>query len=729
MKFRYFICLALGYLFAVHATGSVIDNTKKKEKTTFQTSGQWKPATDVRSDVAIVYGVNDRPNMTFEQRVRSWRDRGYTVHFMTGIAWGGYQDYFTGKWDGINHLGEGQVTAKGDTIWHGRMTPYLVPTASFIKYMNEKHIKRVIDAGIDAIYLEEPEFWARAGYSSAFKTEWQKYYGFPWRAPHESPENTYLSNKLKYQLYYNALNEVFTYAKAYGKSKGMDVRCYVPTHSLVNYSAWKIVSPEASLASLPCVDGYIAQVWTGTSREKTYFNGVQKERVFENAFLEYGSMESMTRPTGRKMFFLTDPIEDWPRDWGDYKKNYQATFTAQLLYPMVDNYEVMPWPDRIYEGLYKTSANSDKKERIPRFYSTQMQVMVNSLNQIPQSDNRVNGSSGIGVVMANSLMFQRFPTHGGYEDPQLSNFYGQTFPLLKRGVPVSIVHLENVSYPETWKEVKVLILSYSNMKPMTADVHKYISQWVKDGGALVYCGRDNDPFQTVQEWWNKENFHYLAPSEHLFELLGLEKTAKEGQYACGKGTVSIVRQDPKEFVLQANQDTHFVDVVKQLYEQKAKAGTLVFKNYFFLTRGPYEIISVMDEGASAEPFTLKGKLIDLFDPTLPVLSQKQVQPGEQAYLYNIGRVSNPKTPQVLAAASRVYDEKIGKNSYLFTAKSPANTTNVMRVLLPSAPKKTTVTDASGQALTDIQSTWDATSKTNFLSFENNPDGVKVMLEW
>jgi hypothetical protein len=106
------------------------------------------------------------------------------------------------------------VTAKGDTIWHGKLIPYLVPTASFIKYMNEKHIKRVIDAGIDAIYLEEPEFWARAGYSSAFKEEWQKYYGFPWRAPHESPENTYLSNKLKYQLYYNALNKVFTFAKA-----------------------------------------------------------------------------------------------------------------------------------------------------------------------------------------------------------------------------------------------------------------------------------------------------------------------------------------------------------------------------------------------------------------------------------------------------------------------------------------------------------------------------------
>ena len=34
---------------------------------------------------------------------------------MTGIAWGEYQDYFTGKWDGKPHLDEGQVTMAGDT--------------------------------------------------------------------------------------------------------------------------------------------------------------------------------------------------------------------------------------------------------------------------------------------------------------------------------------------------------------------------------------------------------------------------------------------------------------------------------------------------------------------------------------------------------------------------------------------------------------------------------------
>jgi len=701
-----------------------------KEKTAFQTSNPWKPVIDVRADVAIVYSVKDhheKGNMTFEERVQSWRDRGYTTHFMTGIAWGEYQDYFTGEWDGQWHLDEGQVTQRGDTIWHGHMVPYIIPSMNFIKYMKEKVIKRVIDAGIDAIFLEEPEFWARSGYSDAFKREWKEYYGFDWRPQHESPENTYLSNKLKYHLYYRALNECFTYAKEYGKSKGMNVRCYVPTHSLVNYSQWQIVSPEASLASLPCVDGYIAQVWTGTSREPNYFNGKAKERVFETAFLEYGSMESMTAPTGRKMFFLTDPIEDWPRDWADYKKNYQATFTAQLLYPMIADYEVMPWPNRIYQGYYRTSANSEEKERIPRFYSTQMQVMINTLNNMPLSENKVSGSQGIGVLMSNSLMFQRFPTHNGYEDPQLSNFYGQALPLLKRGVPVKTVHIENVSFAKTWKDVKVLIMSYSNMKPMDQSAHDHIAEWVKNGGVLVYCGRDEDAFQSVQEWWNTNGNSFKAPSEDLFLKMDLEAPFKAGEFEYGKGKVCILRNDPKEFVLQENNDSEFISTVNTLYKEET-GSDLEFKNSFALTRGPYELISVVDENEDKTPYTIKGKLIDLFDPEIPVLDEKQVNPGEQAFLFNIGRVENPGTPQVLATAARVYEENRTSDDYSFVAKSPLNTTNVMRVLLPEKPVKTEVKDASGNLL-QADTSWDEASRTCFLSFENNPDGVHVKLTW
>lgn len=692
-----------------------------REKTAFQTSRHWKPTTDIRADVAICYGANDYNGMTFGQRVESWRKHGYTTQFMTGIAWGEYQDYFTGKWDGKPHFDEGQKNAAGDTIWHGHNIPYIVPTMHYLKYFKERHIKPVVDAGINAIFLEEPEFWAQCGYSEAFKREWKDFYGFPWRPQHASAENTYLANKLKYHLYYRALDEAFTYAKNYGKAKGIDVRCYVPTHSLVNYSQWQIVSPEASLASMKSCDGYIAQVWTGTSRVPNYFGSVMRERVFETAFLEYGCMQSMTAPTGRKMYFLTDPIEDRGRDWADYKRNYQATFTAQLLYPGIDNYEVMPWPDRIYEHLYQTGKDSSEKTRIPRPYSTQMQVMINALGDMPLSANSVSGTHGISVLMANSLMFQRSPQPvEGYDDPQLSNFFGEALPLIKRGIPVGITHIENTGYADTWKGVKVLLMSYSNMKPLTPEAHTNIARWVDGGGTLIYNGRDDDAFQHVSEWWNSGDNDYDAPSEHLFEHMGMPRKALEGCYRYGKGCVWVLRHDPKEYAMLKGGDEVLVKTV-----QKAMEG-IEQKNSFYLERGCYDIASVVDESpAGDKPLTIRGQLIDLFDPALPTTTAKTIKPGEQALLYDVARVADKQKPQVLAAASRQYDEKRTANSYAFTAKSPAQTDNVMRILLPRQPKKISVEGAA-----KYTSEWTKGGfGTLLLKFENNPEGVRVKIEW
>lgn len=705
------------------AVGSV--TSENNTKTTFQTSRGWMPEIDNRADAVMVYGVGGNPSdkgrgkKTLEERIASWKERGYKVDFMTGIAWGEYQDYFTGEWDGKWHLDEGQVNAEGDTIWHGHMVPYIVPTENYLEYFKERHIKRVIDAGITSIYLEEPEFWARSGYSEAFKREWKEYYGTDWRPQDESPEATYMSGKLKYHLYYRALDEAFTYAKEYGRSKGLDVKCYVPTHSLLNYSQWKIVSPEASLASLPCVDGYIAQVWTGTSREPDYFDGICKERVFETAFLEYGCMASMTAPTGRKVWFLTDPIEDWPRDWEDYRRNYQATFTAQLLYPQINSYEIMPWPERIYTGLYNKSKDSDEKIHIPSDYATMMQIMVNALQNMPLAETQVSGTHGINVLMGNSLMFQRFPEHEGYDDPQLSNFYGMSMPLLKTGVPVGIVHIENLGFEKALKDTKVLIMTYSNMKPLDSKAHAYIAEWVKAGGNLIYAGRDDDPFQTVSEWWNKDGNNYASPSDHLFSLMGISSGPSAGDYKFGKGKVHIIRQDPKEFVLEKNGAEPLIGAVEELC-----GGSIEKKNNFILERGMYLLAAVLDESVSPEPLKLDGRYIDLYDPSLPICQNVEVRPGVQRLFIDLSKVRKD-SPMILAAASRAENETLSGRTFSYVAKSPAATVNVSRVLLPAAPKSLKVND---KECLD-QTCWDEASQTYLLTFDNNPGGVSVEFAW
>ena len=669
-------------------------------KTTFQSSQPWRPGIDVRADAVMVYGAGE----TLEDRLASWRERGYETHFMTGIAWGGYQDYFSGRWDGRPHLDEGQVNARGDTLWHGKMVPYIVPTENYLKYFKEQIVKRVVDAGVDHIFLEEPEFWKAAGYSEAFKREWESFYGTPWRPQHESPEAAYLTSKLKYHLYYRALDEAFTYAKEYGRRLGRDIKCYVPTHSLINYTQWQIVSPEASLASMKSMDGYIAQVWTGTSRVPNFYNGARKERVFETAFLEYGCMVSMTAPTGRSLWLLTDPIEDGVRDWEDYRKNYQATFTAQLLYPQVANYEIMPWPARIYERLYPVSPGSSEKSRIPAPYASMMQVMTNALQQMPGAPER---KAEVSVLMANSLMFQR--------DSTLSDFFGLAMPLLKRGCPVGITHIENLGYPRALDGTRLLLMSYANMKPLDPVAHRHLAEWVRRGGKLIYSATDSDPFQQVQEWWNTGDRQYAAPADHLFEQMGIPAGAPAGTYSFGKGTVCILRQDPRDFVCAEEGEKPLLEAVESL------SGPISATNALTLERGPYRIVAVMDEGPSARPFQAEGCLVDLYDPALPVYASREVPVGAQALFYDVRKAG--RAPRILAAASRAYDEKRSGRSFSYTCKGPAGTFNVTRILLPSKPSNVMV---NGE---DWAFDWDSFSRTVFLRFPNDPDGVSVTLDW
>ena len=402
-------------------------------------------------------------------------------------------------------------------------------------------------------------------------------------------------------------------------------------------------------------------------------------------------------------------------NWEDYRRNYQATFTAQLLYPNINDYEVMPWPDRIYERSFPVSDDNEEKSTIPRRYATQMQVMVNALNKMPKSENHVSGSQGISVLLSNSVMFQQ--PFIGDGDPYLANFFGLAMPLVKQGIPLGITHLENTGYEEAWRDLRVLLMTYSNLKPLDPRAHRHIADWVEQGGALVYCGRDDDPFQTVPEWWNTNGNHYTAPSQHLFALMGMDEQAEEGHYRFGKGHVYVLRHDPKEFV--------FTEGAASLLWQTLEAayGPYERKNNFVLRRDPYLVASVMEESpASDEPLVLKGRFIDLFDPSLPMLSEKEVQPGKQAFLYDLDKVADKTRPQVLAAASRQYDETFTDHSFSFVSKSPASTNNVMRILLPQAPKQVQVSVAS-------QSSWDDLSHTLLLEFENDPDGVSVRLRW
>ncbi|MBI3853882.1 MAG: hypothetical protein HY298_26960 [Verrucomicrobia bacterium] len=705
------LLLVTARLFATDKLSADPDNPQQAlERTCFQTGQPWSTVGNLRSDVAIVYGVD--PGLP--QRIQTWRDRGYRIHVMTGVSWGNYQDYLYGRFDGVNHEDEAQTERNGNKISHGGDVYYMCPGTNFGKFLSVG-VQRALDAGAEAIHLEEPEFWVRGGYSEGFKREWRSYYGEDWQPPHSSVDAQWRASKLKYFLYRRALQQVFDHVQAFNKRTGRHVRCYVPTHSLLNYAHWRIVSPESSLARLEGCDGYIAQVWTGTSRTPNLFRGRLRERTFETAFLEYGAMQNLVRATGRTVWYLNDPVEDDPNhDWEDYRVNWESTLVASLFQPEVWRYEVAPWPERVFGGSYPKKGKPAEREPIPPAYATELQIVMNSLNEMKQS--RVEwdcGTGGIGVLVSDSLMFQRGePTPG---DAHLSHVYGLALPLLKRGMPITPVQLENVTVPRYLHGFRVLLLSYHGQKPLTPEVHLPLAGWVKRGGALVVIDGDDDPYNHVCEWWNSDGRSHATPRERLFAQLGLTgrklDEAQSGVGAkVGQGAVFWMRENPAMLATSAEGDTRLAASVKQA----ALRVGLKWRetNYLLLRRGPYLIAAGLDESVAGEPKEVHGKFVNLFDPALQVRDAVTLSEASRLFLLDLTTVRGHK-PRVLASACKALPAKLNANSLTLTVEGVGNTPAVVLIHSAKRPREIKL---AGQVVKDFE--YSSTDELLWIRFAN-----------
>ncbi len=682
------------------------DTNQWLERTCFQTGKGWTARANLRSDVAIVYGIDTN----LPARIESWRERGYRIHVMTGVAWGEYQDYLYGRFDGINHEDEAQTEKDGRKIGHGGDVYYMCPGTNYGKFLCVG-VQRALDAGAEAIHLEEPEFWDRAGYSEGFKREWRSYYQEEWQAPDSSVDARWRTGKLKYFLYRRALQQVFDYVQDYNKKSGRHVRCYVPTHSLLNYAQWCIVSPESSLAQLNGCDGYIAQVWTGTSREPNRYRGEVRSRTFETAFLEYGAMQNLVRSTGRSVWYLNDPIEDNPNhDWTDYRSNWESTLTASLFQPEVSQYEVAPWPERIFNGHFPRSANREDRKAIPPEYATELQTVFSALNDMKQPLVEWDcGTTGLGVLVSDSLMFQRGqPTPS---DPHLGNVYGLAMPLLKRGLPVTPVQLENVGITNYLNGFKILLLSYDGQKPLSPAVHAPLVDWVKRGGVLIFCDADADPYLQVRDWWNSEGNHFATPREHLFAQLGLKFPLAADKFnAIGKGGLIWLRERPAHFSASAAGAERVVNAAKLA----ANSIGLEWreKNYLLLRRRLYVVTAGLDESIAGQPRVVNGRFVNLFDSELRVLNQVTISSGSRQFLLDLD-VAHRRQPHLLAAACKALLKEVTRKNISFTIEGIEQTQAIM--LLESAkPPQSVMLD--GKKLATFE--YSAKEKLLWIHFEN-----------
>jgi hypothetical protein len=573
------------------------------------------------------------------------------------------------------------------------------------------------------VHLEEPEFWARAGYAPAFRREWQAYFGEPWQEPHASPEAHFRSGQLKQHLLTRSLDRVTTVLRDEALRRGQDLRFYVPTHSLLNYTQWQIVSPQSRLRGLTGVHGAIAQVWTGTSRTPNVYAGRRAERTFETAYLEYGIAQDLTRGTDDRLWFLHDPIEDHPdRTWEDYLANYRRTLVASLLHPGVHHYEVAPWPHRIFTRDHLREG-AEERVPIPAENSTAYLIAMNSLRDLDQSDVHW-GTNGphIGVFLSDTAMFQRWrpgEASGHYDGLQdalavegrellnFSDFYGLALPPLFAGQRVTPVQLESVlDTPAALEHLDVMLLSYEFQKPLSPAIHHAVAGWVARGGTLVYVGDGSDPYHRIRQWWTDR---YPTAAHHLAETLGVD-LGTTGLQRCGAGRVAVLPAAPADLAGSADRAADLVGLIEQAAE--AAGHPWQPQNWLSVRRGPYLIGAVLSE--ATDGVQIEGRYLDLLDPGLPVVRRAELEPGDVLWLRDLDYDDS----LLLGSAGRVRDLVVERHRISFRCEAPRGVAVITALRVDTAPEQ--ITGADGQHDPDEGILW--------LRHPGVPAGVRVDID-
>jgi len=150
-------------------------------------------------------------------------------------------------------------------------------------------------------------------------------------------------------------------------------------------------------------------------------------------------------------------------------------------------------------------------------------------------------------------------------------------------------------------------------------------------------------------------------------------------------------------------------------ELLARRGeTLETQHYLQLRRGPFIIISVLDESVADTPVTVEGQFVNLFSANLTLAGARTLHPNERTLLYDLRWArEHGAAAKVVGAGSRIRDEKLEGQHFTFTARGPIHTTGRARVLLPGPPVSVSVRPAL-----EVEQEWDAASGTLLLTYPN-----------
>jgi hypothetical protein len=301
-------------------------------------------------------------------------------------------------------------------------------------------------------------------------------------------------------------------------------------------------------------------------------------------------------------------------------------------------------------------------------------------------------------------------------------FYGLTMPLLKGGLPIRPVQLENITrYPSYLDDYKLLVLSYEFMKPATADINTVLANYVVNGGILCYYGDGTDPFHAIESWWNSGKINDASPLEHLLRYLGLPKDTPNGIYPCGKGKFSINRINPAALCLSSEAARQYREEIELLL------GVALDKNNITLRRGPYLITAVMNECVSSSPIVHKGHFVDMLSTDFRIINEKKIETDNYSLLFDLNYITNENL-YVIGTSARVNELSVENNRFLLRVCGPDKIRAHIRLRLPAKPMlieaKLTPVDDSIETGISSSTANKATTSTIIA-----PNPIEIIYEW
>jgi len=299
-------------------------------------------------------------------------------------------------------------------------------------------------------------------------------------------------------------------------------------------------------------------------------------------------------------------------------------------------------------------------------------------------------------------------------------------PLIERGVPVTACVLERAGDTGYMSRFKVIVLSEEGFRPQAQDLNDNLADWVRRGGVLIVLG-SSKPRAGDHFWWHQAGF--ASPLDQLMKRFEMSVDT-ETQHEVGRGYVIRRSVSPQGFASPTKVETVYLPLIQRGLDRAEGKPKLVTPGRFCMRRGDFIIAHSV-----RHPVHIKGPVVDIFDPDLPVLDEVRLEPGMSGLYRDVrawmDTAGSAQHPQVLHATHRLVSEYTSGNRTEITVRGPTETPGVVRLYGGQRGiHQIGAVGADGRKVV-VQHRQAAfgNGHTFRIQFPNDPTGVVITVEW